>query len=152
MTGPPLNRSWSPAASPGAYQTWTIASPVATHWRPATCDEIECTAWANGWSTILPAGSDQETLLRHACTGQVDGHRRHFTEQRTGDGLIEFRFAAGQPCFRASEHRTPLERPELYVRRDGDWRAHLGNQHIYDRPDQWVDDHATRLDRLRSQL
>jgi hypothetical protein len=148
VIGGPTNRV-TPALGVQHYQTWTVAKPLATHTRPATCPEYGCDAHLNGWATIVPSSSDTERLLVQACTGQLDGHRRHYSEQPAGPGLTEYRFEPGQMCFAVATHRVSLERPELYIIRDGDWRQHLGNTRRYDRADQWTDDMSTRFDRMR---
>lgn len=123
-------------------QTWRISSPIATHWRPATCDEVDCEPWRNGWLTVVPAGSDLEDIVRRSG--------RAFTEERRPEGLIAFTFQAGQRCFRTTEHRVPLDRPELYVVRDGDWRGNPRGTpaRCYDKAYQWVDDMHGHLDRI----
>lgn len=137
-----------PAGPPQIYETFSVKAPIATHWRPASCLEVECSAHVNGWRTTVLAGSNDEALLRQACSGTVDGHRRHFVELAQADGLVQFAFEPGQPCLAVSTHVVPLERPELYVRRAGDWRAHLGEARHYARADQWVDDFMVHQDRI----
>jgi hypothetical protein len=124
------------------YQTWKITAPIATHTRPATCEEVDCEPHRNGWVTVVPAGSDLEDLVRRSG--------RAFTEERRDGGLIAFTFHAGQPCFQAGEHRVPLDRPALFLVRDGDWRGNPRGTPVrrYDKPYQWVDDMAGHLDRL----
>jgi hypothetical protein len=58
--------------------------------------------------------------------------------------LTAFTFEAGQKCF-GGVHKVPLERPEFYVVRDGDWR-HLGRPQMHSGPDAWVNDFAETLD------
>lgn len=100
--------------------TFQIRQPIGTHWREATCKEVECSAWAYGWSTYVDTttlnGRNQADYIR-ARSG------RAFTEV-TGEraGMIEFMFPQGQRCF-AAPHRVPLDRPALYVVRGGDWRG-----------------------------
>lgn len=127
---------------PEHYQTWQIAAPRSTHWRSATCAEVDCPNYRNGWKTIVPAGSDLEDLARRSG--------RAFAEKPDGN-LIEFTFHAGQPCFRAADHRMRVERPELFVVRGGDARGNPRGirPKVYDKPYQWVDDMHTHLDRLK---
>lgn len=136
--------------NPSHFQTWRGSAPRSTHWRHASCAEVECKRYEHGWVTILSAGSDQERLLRRACDG-LDGHRRHYVEKAGDAGLIEFHFEAGQACFKVSQHMVRLDRPELYVVYHGDWRRNLGAIRRYDRSDQFIDDMDGHLDRLRRQ-
>ncbi len=118
-----------------AYKTYAIKAPIPTHWRAASCAEVECSHYANGWRTIVPATSDHADLIRSGRTG------RAFTEKPAGAGLTEFVFPAGQACFRASQHKVPLERPPLYIVRGGDWRGNPTGQHrTHQRPEHWVED------------
>jgi hypothetical protein len=123
-------------------QTWNISAPRSTHFRPATCAEVECDPHVHGWVTVVPAGSDLEAIVRRSG--------RSFTEERRDGGLIAFTFPAGQTCFLVGEHVVPLERPELYLVRDGDWRGNPRGTRPrrYDKAYQWVDDMATHLERI----
>jgi hypothetical protein len=132
-----------PALAVSHMKTYGFASPLATHWRRATCAEVECGGYTHGWKTIVPADSEQAQYIR-AMSG------RHFTEKQ-GDapGLAEFTFSPGQMCFRAADHRMPLERPPLFVVRDGDWRGNpTGNSRRHVSADDWVDDFRTHQDRI----
>lgn len=132
---------------PEAYKTFGIASPRATHWRPATCGEVDCAANANGFRVRCDLrtqlGVDQARYIR-------DKAGRHYTHEFSDEGrVITFTFPAGQRCFVA--HQLPLGRPALFVVRNGDHRG-SGRRPLerrqYDRPDQWVDDFATHQDKL----
>lgn len=125
-----------------AYKTFQIVAPVATHWRVATCAEVNCSAYEMGWSTSVDEsqelGQRQAHYIRH-------GARRSFTESRRPDGLTEFVFGAGQTCFRP--HRTRVEREEIFLVRGGDHRGNpTGQRRTYERPDQWADDFAAHQD------
>lgn len=127
-----------------AYKTYEIAMPKATHWRKATCDEVDCAHYRQGWVTRVDESIDLGRSQAHYIRTQS---RRGFTEERDAAGLTVFTFEAGQRCFR--EHETPLARPQLHAVRGGDWRGMVGDRHIYDRPDQWREDLAIQLDALR---
>jgi hypothetical protein len=126
-----------PQTGPEAYKTYQIVAPRSTHYRPATCREVECDGYRNGFRTIVPADSLQAQYIR-AKSG------RAFVEQPGGPGLAEFSFAPGQQCFRASEHRIALDREPFYVVRDGDYRGNpFGTRPLQRRAVDWVDDFAT---------
>lgn len=132
---------------PELYRTFGIAAPQATHWRPATCAEVDCANWANGFRVTCDLrtqlGVDQARYIR-------DKAGRHFTHAFTDDSrVITFTFPAGQQCFIA--HRLPLGRPALFVARNGDWRGSGRRpleRRVFDRPDQWVDTFAEHQDKL----
>jgi len=124
---------------------WTIASPLATHWRAATCEEVGCLDHNNGWRIridTLPAEMQHaaKTSGRHwsECVIDVDPD----TGERYDPPAVYFVFEAGQPCFRASTHQVPVGRPELYL------VGNRGEVRTYDRSDQWADDCATETDKI----
>jgi hypothetical protein len=125
-----------PALPVGAYKTYDLSAPLATHFRKATCQEVECRAYAHGWvtnvDTSTPLGAKQANYIRlHSG--------RQFKASQLG-GLVAFTFPAEQQCF--AQHRVPLERTPLLVVRGGDWRANLGLIRRHTRPADWVDDFA----------
>lgn len=128
-----------------AYKTYAIASPISTHYRDGTCEEAGCLAHQHGWQT----GVDEATEL-----GQRQAHYirklsgRRFTERRTEVGLTAFTFEAGQDCF--TRHKVPLDRPEFYLVRGGDWRGDPTGQgpFMHSGADAWVNDFGEHQDRL----
>lgn len=88
----------------------------------ATCAEVECVAYLNGWhTTVLPDGEDLK-LIDAACDGRVDGLKRAVTSaERLPDGFIRLWFEPGQPCFKASAHSVPWN--FRFHHRNGDWRG-----------------------------
>jgi len=117
------------------YRTYQIVAPKPTHFRPATCEEVDCANWRSGWVTMLPEGDARADYIRHASG-------RHFTEGREA-GMVTFTFPAGQKCFGAADHRVPLERDPLFnVRENGLTRRHT-------RPELWTEDFSEHLDRVR---
>lgn len=137
----PLNRI-TPNAPAAAYKTYAIRSPLSTHFRPATCAEVDCQPYQLGWSTTVPAGSKDEALIRR--TG------RHFTAERVGAGFIKFSFPPGQACFKASTHRVSLQRPENFLVLGGDYRGNPVGTPAYrhTRPEFWVEDFAIHQDKI----
>lgn len=141
----PVNRI-TPALPVGAMKTYEIRMPKQTHWREATCAEVECPEFQNGWTTRLPRGSELVDVLRRS------GRRFHEITDLTSPEL-EFIFEPGQPCFRATTHRVRVDRPELFVVREGDWRGNpRGTSRQHRRPEDWVDDFATHQDKLATAL
>lgn len=132
----PVNRI-QPQMPASAYKTYELAAPVATHWRKATCAEIDCPRYLNGWRVHVEQIGPE---LEHAA--KTSGRR--YQELRVAEGQTYLVFEAGQPCFQMSEHRKRIEKPELYVVRDGDWRGNPrrteARQHA--RPELWVEDFA----------
>lgn len=157
MSGPFRLQPGLPAAE---MKTYAIEAPPC-NFRRATCDEVECSAMANGWVTRVDEstelGQGQAHYIRHDSG-------RQFTETREradvpdlpeyvgvlGAELTVFTFPAGQPCFRQASHRVPLERPELFVVREGDWRGNPRGIPVYrhTRPEFWVEDLHEHTDKL----
>lgn len=124
-----------------AYKTYAIVAPRSTHFVPASCAEVDCPHFLNGWQSVI----DETTELgqRQAYYIRKQSGRAH-REERRPDGLTVFTFEAGQPCFDAGKHTRRLDRPELYIVRDGDHRGNPrgteARQHA--RPQDWVEDFA----------
>lgn len=141
----------NPALPAHAYKRYSIASPISTHTRAATCAEVECDEYLHGWATTI----DLEHRLPNGLTGrdQADYIRarsgRRFTELRISDSMISFRFEPGQAGF-GHEHRVPLDRPEWFLVKPGDHRVRLRPDEIFKHSsaDSWVDDFATHQQRL----
>lgn len=130
---------------------FNIQSPLATHWREATCEEVDCEPYRTGWRIrfdTLPK-DDQDYLVQYcAKTG------RHFTrfttdfdpdtQQFYNPPATFLVFEAGQACFRARHHRVPVGRPELY-RTIND----LSERTItHTSPQSWVDDCGEHVEKL----
>ncbi|MCP4960927.1 MAG: hypothetical protein GY925_16880 [Actinomycetia bacterium] len=134
------HRPRTPAAGPGGFSTYQIKP----YWRSATCAEVDCAAYLQGWSTFVDVGSvlgrEQADYLRFHSG-------RRFTEHPDLGGRIEFRFPGGQTCF-AGDHKVPAEEEPIYFWRPGDHRGGYVRHdvRIYDRPEQWVDDFASNTD------
>jgi hypothetical protein len=90
-------------------QTFTVDAPEATHWKPATCEQVGCKPYLTGWTTALNPSTQGAQIAAVRRSGRRPSHILH--EQ----GLVIFVFEAGTPCFQAAAHRVRLDRPELYV-------------------------------------
>lgn len=135
-----------PAMPPGAYQTYRIVSPAATHWRAASCEEVDCLDWRNGWRVRVEELSPQ---LLHTATNS--GRRYQVLDVAEGEHWLVFE--AGQACFRAGEHKVPTGRPELYVVQGGDWRGNpTGMRRQHSKAEDWVDDFGTHQQKIADQI
>ena len=115
-------------------QQFTIAQPLATHFRPAECDEVECSNWQRGWVTVLDPAIHAERIRDLKESG------RFYREMRSEDasqflakplpaGLVAFVFPPGQMCFEA--HRVPLEREPIFVHaKGGERRVHRNGRNF----------------------
>lgn len=135
-----------PNMPPAAYQTFQIASPIETHWRPATCEEAGCEQYANGWRVRVEGLSEADL---HAI--RTSGRKSQRVD--VADGETWLVFEPGQPCFKAAAHRVPLGRPELFIVKGGDWRGNpRGDFKQHQRPEDWIDQFANHQDKLAETL
>ncbi len=118
-------------------RTYNVLRPAGTHFRVATCEEVGCPDYQRGWRTRVPA-SDGALLSTARTTG-----RRYVETADVADGVVEFIYEAGQPCFRASQHRVPTDAPAIHIVRDG--RSDPRRMSAQG----WHDDLGEHLDRIR---
>lgn len=133
-----------PQGTPQAYKTFQIVQPLATHFRPATCAEVDCPAHTSGWKSVIDESTDLGKQQAHYIRN-VAGRR--YTEGRAA-AITTFTFEAGQQCFRP--HQTPLERDPIHIVKDGDWRASQNPHQL--RGDDWVDSFQNHQDQLKTRL
>lgn len=137
----------TPLMDAAAYKTYALVSPLSSHFRPATCAEVACREYLNGWRVHIEALAPD---LREAAAKSG----RRYTIDAVAPGHTYLVFAAGQPCFRASQHRKRIDREPLYVVRDGD---HRGNPRgtkarLHQRPADWQEDFADHQQRLADEI
>lgn len=132
-----------PALGAADMKTYGLIAPSSTHFRDATCDEVNCPNLERGWQTFVDESTDLGQRQAHAIRSLLG---RHFTEEPGVAGGTVFTFPPGQQCF--EQHKVPLEREPLYVVRGGDWRGNPRRtptrQHI--RAEHWVEDFAEHQD------
>lgn len=128
-----------------AYRTYRAISPLSTHFRLATCQEIQCPAYTNGW-TYLKTDLEREHLL-YAVT---HAGKRYREMSLTESGEIYLVFEPGQRCFQADSHRMPLDRPEFYYTGRGDFRSFSIRKAQQLRAEDWVDHFANHVDKLNT--
>ncbi len=126
-------------------KTFSIVSPLSTHWRSATCREVECEAYVNGWKTTIDDSTNQGQLQRDFIRAKAG---RHFTEHRNEAGLLVFDFPAGQECFARGNHRVRLDRQERFLIQGGDHRQRIGPVSEEKRPELWVERFAENQNRI----
>ncbi|MET7441188.1 hypothetical protein ACFYQQ_01245 [Streptomyces sp. NPDC005496] len=136
-----------PLMGPAAYKTYAVVAPLSSHFRKGTCAEVGCGHYRDGWRVRVEALTSD---LLHAA--KTSGRR--FVEQQVAEGETWLLFEAGQPCFRAAEHRVRVDRPPLYVVRDGD---HRGNPRgtkarVHHTPANWLDDFATHQQAIADEI
>lgn len=134
-----------------AMQTFSVSTDSARHWRRATCAQVNCRHWREGWlSAFDESAPDQHGLAQYVRN--FSGRR--FTERRDDQGRTVFRFHPGQVCFNADQHRVRDEDvPELYLARAGDWRGNPdGKVTRHSGVDPWLDHMQANLERVAARL
>ena len=146
MDGRTLNRM-APALPADQMKTYAIHAPLNTHFRDATCEESDCQAYQHGWRSTIDETSNLGQMQAHYIRRESG---RGFTEEKTEDGMTVFTFKPGQKCFQ--QHKARLDRAELFVVRDGDWRGNpRGTEaRVHKRAADWVDDFAEHQDRIHT--
>jgi hypothetical protein len=136
-----------PAGPASAYKTYSIKAPLSTHFRQATCEEVQCPNFLHGWRIHKEALSP--ALLHTATTTG-----RKYKEVQVAEGQTYLVYEAGQSCFQLLNHRTRVERPELFIVRDGD---HRGNprgtgQRLHQNAEDWAEDLHEHTDKILDAL
>lgn len=129
-----------------SMKTYQIIAPATTHWRPATCEEVGCLNHRFGWQTVVDESIDLGQRQAHYIRNQSG---RRYTEDRDAPGLTTFVFEAGQKCF--APHQVRLDRPDIFLVKDGDFRGSTNpRQHVG--PADWVDDFANHQQKLADEI
>jgi hypothetical protein len=145
VLGPGGANYLAPNMQPMAYKTYGLVAPVATHFRNGTCQEVECEAYQNGWTSIF----DIATELGRKQAYYVRMHSgRSFTISELGT-LITFAFPPGQQCF--AEHKVKLDRDPRFFTYHGDWRGRFSDP-VTRTPSDWLDDFANHQDKLKTAI
>lgn len=129
-----------------AFTTFRVRQPLATHFRRATCAEVDCANFQNGFKinvdTRTPVGRRQAQLIRES------GAR--FTAVRLPDGTADAVFPPGTLCFRP-HYRTLFREPLTIVHR-GDWRTPAAARAPRAMPaGEWLDRFQTHQQRVIEQ-
>lgn len=130
---------------PRFYQTFQVTSPVSTHTRLVSCEDAECQHYARGWRMKIDLNSD---LGKNQARYIKYQSGRSFEVVSQENGLVELEFRAGQQCF--TEHRVPLDRPEIYRVKGGDKRGNPAGTltRVHKKPEFWVEEFAENQDRI----
>ncbi len=135
--------------SPRLMRTYSIIADKRGQ-RPASCAEVDCVNWRNGWITAIDPSwrNGDGTVTGEHQLAYLRADDRPHTEQTRGDVVVEFVYPPGVDCFH--RHVTTDDRPELYVRRRG-VPGRLTDPYIHRTPEDWAEDLAEnqeKLDRL----
>lgn len=153
-----------PRVAAAVMTTYSLKAPLATHYRRASCVEVECPDYVNGWASGFNEAEPDEMAaaeyVRTKSGRRFTTHRGHRVDSLDGAGqkllviddvgpLTIFAFEPGQVCFRAASHHLSLEREPFYVVRGGLPYAPHGSARQHADAEDWIDDLATNLDANR---
>lgn len=144
-----INRAM-PAVPTHLMKTFSVINPIDTHFRPATCAEVDCEKYLNGWKVLILDEADPVWIMRmeymqNKLTPRCD---RRYREYRDEHGTLVFEFEAGQEFFDSAQHqhRVGVEREPLYVVRGGDWRANpTGERRVHTKADFFIEELGTSI-------
>lgn len=132
-----------------AVKTYSLAAPIPTHYRPASCAEARCPNHEHGWRTTVDIGTELGRAQQHYI--ESGSGRRYVKTAAANSSLLTYTFEAGQRCF--TQHQVSLEREPLYVVRDGDWRGNpTGAVRRHVNGDEWVEDFGEHQQTLAGRL
>lgn len=136
-----------PKMPPQYYKTYRVSSPLETHTRKAkSCAEADCEAYRDGWVM-------HKDKMTPAMIYAVTHAGKRYREIHVAAGHTYFQFEPGQNCFRISEHRVSLDRPEFYLvgrGLTGTFSNRKARQHT--QPEFWIEDMQHHLDRIRKAI
>lgn len=127
-----------------AMKTYQAAAPLSTHFRPATCAEVDCPNYLNGWTVHVE-------ILNPAQLHAIRTSAYKYAEHHVAEGRTLLIFEAGQPCFYAGSHRIRLEREARFFIKSGDHRGNPDGQVAELSVSSWVDDFGEHQERIAEQ-
>jgi hypothetical protein len=138
-----------PALPAAAFKSYSMRYPLRTHWRKASCAEVECDQYRLGWDSVCDISTE---LGRRQYDYMHSDRTRSFTETRVGPTLVKFPYGPGNKPFAGPqhEHRVKIGRPPLMLVTGGDWRGNPRGTEplVHKNAENWADDFATHQDRL----
>ena len=127
------------------YETYAVRSPLRTHYRKATCQEVQCPAYTNGWHYRI------EHLTPELLYAALHSGRKYRQVDVT-EGESYLVFEPGQICFDYKTHYLPLERPEFYFVGRGRGSTFSHRRAAQYTAQNWVDKFAEKLSSLQDEI
>lgn len=135
-----------PAAGPEHYKSYSMRSPIKTHWRQATCEEYECEAFLVGFITTVDLNTE---LGQRQYDYLIHDRERSYSMQRVSMTMVKFIYGPGNRCFSSGDHRVPVGRPPRLLVVGGDWRGNPRREvRVHTRVEDWVDDSRNHQDKI----
>jgi len=140
-----------PDMGPEGFKSYSMRRPRSTHWRRATCEEVDCRAYIEGFVTTVDIGTELGQRQFHFITHDK---KRSYSMQRVGPTVVKFLFKPGTICMGYEDHKVPLDKLPFFLVHEGDWRGNPrgGSPFVHKRVIDWVDDFATHQMKLAETL
>jgi len=144
-----INRNALPAT---AYDTYALRQRPAAKNRRASCAEVDCVNYLNGWKTpIDPRGEQGPAQLLYL---RNDRSRKAVETRDPVSGLVTFTYGPGQACHNTivvngrpvQGHWIATE--QLFLVRGGDHRGVTRPVRRHTRAEYWVEEFGENQDRL----
>lgn len=132
-------------------KTFELRQPFDSHYRIATCAEVECKGWRQDMTVTFDLTVAQQVADANWLRNR-SGLRFTYL-LLAGDTKVKFVIPSGQTCMesRLRPHRVPLERDPFMLVRGGDFRGNPTGQRMrHTSPESFVDNWATDLDKLNT--
>lgn len=138
-------------------KTFVYDTPSDTHYRKATCAEVECSKYANGFAIPITPSQDIEafegTLKQAGYTfARGEGPEHLAAEYPAGTRWLVF--PPEQRCLESfkNPHRIALDHDPIVSIRGGDFRMFTGDNQHFNRVDDWVDALQESTQRLHEEI
>lgn len=131
------------------YETFSIRAPKPTHWRDATCEEVDCQYMARGFR--LSVDETKQVGQANAAKLRKDPQRSP-KEYRDEFGMTIFEYPSGTRCM--GKHTKRLDLPEIFTVRGGDHRGNPKRTPVrtHTKAEFWVEEFAEVQDKINKAL
>jgi len=137
-----------PSLPAAAVKTYQLLMPPATHFRPARCEEVDCSLYKHGFMIKV----DETTDLGQAQASYLRKESGREAVMLHEAGLLVFSFPPGTQCF--NQHQVPLEREPIPLVRGGDWRGDPRGDPVkrHHSLEDWTEDFATHQQKIHDRI
>lgn len=118
-------------------KVYSLSAPLGTHWRRATCEQVGCSFYLNGFAVTVLPGSREEQVVK-------ESGRKWSAVIPQENGSLRYEFPAGTKCFQANTHVVRSDAPLLFA--SNDRLVHKVRR--FANSADWVDDFAEHQQRL----
>jgi hypothetical protein len=138
--------------------SYRAIAPIGSHFRDATCAEVNCDKYVNGWWIALNPKDEthQQTVIDLKERTNLKYKTMQHIDPVNGkpNGFIRYEFYPGQEClqntinktrYNQSWHKVSLERPVITIKKEH-------NRYVKKEHSQWVDEMDDHLHELKKEI